>query len=108
VKDWLTNELAWMGFVMTAMIGGIIGYIKAYEQAGIETTTAHKVWSIVRRVIMAGFAGWMIWQLSQEYTISTAWGHIMSGIVGMFAAEFFEVLWVQVRQRLQSLTGSGK
>ena len=94
VKNWLPDELAWLGFIVTAMAGGVVGFIKSYEQAGVETSIMAKVWGIIRRV------------LSIEYALSNAWGHVLSGIVGMFAAEFFEVLWVVVRGRLQAITGT--
>lgn len=106
VKNWLSDEYAWLGFILTAMVGGIVGYIKSYEQAGVESTLSVKVWAIIRRVIMAGFAGWLLYQFSIEYHISNAWAHIMSGITGMFAAESFEVLWNVVRARLLAISGT--
>ena len=108
VKNWLLDEFAWIGFILTAMVGGVVGFIKSYEQAAVETTLRAKVWAIVRRVFMAGFAGFLIWQLSIEYNLSSAWGHVTSGIVGMFAAEFFEVLWVSVKTRIELMMGRGK
>jgi hypothetical protein len=106
VKNWLPDELAWVGFVVTAIVGGIVGYIKAYEQAGVETTMQFKFWGIVRRVVMSGFAGFLLYQLSVEYSLSQAWGYMLSGIVGMFAAEFFEVMWIIVRNKVRLLTGT--
>ena len=105
VKNWIPEELAWIGFIVTAMIGGIVGYIKSYEQDSIERTWKFKLWGIARRVAMAGFAGWLIYQMTVIYAISNAWGHVLSGIVGMFAAEFFEVMRVVVRTRVQAMLG---
>jgi L-serine deaminase len=97
----MKDEFAWIGFVVTAMVGGVVGYIKQYEILPIEQSTAQKLWGISRRVFMAGFAGWMVWQFSIEFKFSSAWGHILSGITGMFAAEFFEVVWVAVKSRIE-------
>jgi len=108
VKNWIPDELVAIGFIVTAAIGGLVGYIKSYEQDGVERPFRVKAWGITRRMIMAGFAGWLIYQLTIIYAISNAWGHVLSGIVGMFAAEFFEVLWVIVRQRIQNLAGGDK
>lgn len=106
VKNWLSDEYAWLGFIMTAMVGGLVGYIKHYEQTAVESTWQSKCWAIARRVFMAGFAGWLLYQFSIEYHISNAWAHIMSGITGMFAAEAFEVLWTVVRARLLAISGT--
>lgn len=97
----MKDEYAWIGFVVTAMLGGIVGYIKQYEMLTIELSISQKFWGIARRVFMAGFAGWMMWQFSLEFKFSSAWGHIMSGITGMFAAEFFEVVWLVVKSRIE-------
>lgn len=105
---WLENELTAIGFIVTAVIGGVVGWIKGYEQANVETTAEEKFWSILRRVIMAGFAGWILYQFSVEYKISNAWGHILSGVVGMFAAEFFELIWTVGKNRLLAMTGGDK
>lgn len=108
VKNLFSEDLVWIGFVITAMVGGLVGFIKDYERAGVETTWRAKAWGILRRVIMAGFAGHLLFQLSVEYSVSQAWGGVAAGIVGMFAAEFFEVLWVVVRARMQAITGAKK
>ena len=42
-----------------ASFGGIVGYIKQYEMLNIETSMRQKFWGILRRVFMAGFAGWI-------------------------------------------------
>jgi uncharacterized membrane protein YeaQ/YmgE (transglycosylase-associated protein family) len=103
-----SDEWAWVGFIVTAIIGGIVGYIKSYEQSGVEQDLRTKVWGIIRRVIMAGFAGWLCYQLTIAYTLSNSWGHILSGISGMFAAEFFEVLWLIVSARMKQFGGGQK
>jgi len=106
VKSWIPDELVAVGFIVTAAIGGLVGYIKSYEQDGVERPFRVKAWGIARRMAMAGFAGWMIYHITIIYSISNAWGHVLSGVVGMFAAEFFEVLWVVVRRRIQNMTGT--
>ena len=105
VKNWFVEEYAWIGFIATAMIGGFVGWLKAYEQSDHEVPLRIKLYGIARRVLMAGFAGWMIYQITIIYTISNAWGHVLSGIVGMFAAEFFELLWNVVKARLAAMSG---
>lgn len=106
VKNWIPDEIAWLGFILTAIVGGVVGFIKSYEQAAVELTRRMIVWGILRRSIMAAFAGFLVYQICLIYAIGPAWGHVMSGIVGMFAAEFFEVLWVIVRARLHAITGT--
>ena len=108
VKNWLIDELTGIGFIITAMVGGVVGFIKAYEQAEVETTLSAKFWAAMRRMFMGAFAGFLIWQISLEYPIGSAWGHVISGIVGIFAAEFFELLWVAVKRRLEIMLGRGK
>lgn len=105
MKNWIPEELAALGFIVTSCIGGLVGYIKSYEQDGVERPFRVKAWGVARRMLMGGFAGWLIYQLTIIYSISNAWGHVLSGIVGMFAADFFEVMWVLVRARLQAMAG---
>ena len=108
VKNWIPEELAWIGFIVTAAVGGVVGYIKNYEQAVVEHPWRVRLWGISRRVLMAAFAGWIVYQFTLIYAISDAWGHVLSGIIGMFAAEFFEVLWVLVRGRVTAMIGERK
>ena len=106
VKNWIPDELAWIGFVFTAIIGGIVGFIKAYEQSAVELTKRAIAWGILRRSVMAGFAGWLVYQLTLIYGLSNAWGHVLAGITGVFASEAFEVAWFVVKTRITAMTGA--
>ena len=103
---WIENEWVALGFIFTACVGGVVGWIKAYEQSKVESTKVEKFWSILRRVIMAGFAGWILYQFSIEFKLSNAWGHILSGVVGMFSAEAFELMWSIVQKKAKTLSGT--
>jgi len=103
-----SDDWAWAGFVLTAVVGGVVGYIKAYEESAVEPTWRRAVWGVTRRAIMAAFAGWMIYQLTLAYSINSAWGHILAGLCGMFAAEFFEFAWKLVKERANTATGAPK
>lgn len=105
MKSWLPDELAAVGFILTAMVGGFVGFLKAYEQAGVQITLKTALWGIFRRLLMGAFAGFLIYQLSTIYGWSSAWTHVLSGVAGIFASEFFEVLWAIGRHRLNMLAG---
>lgn len=100
IDEWLVAA----GLVLTGAVGGLIGWCKAYESSDVEMPLSIKLWGLSRRVLMGGFVGFLVLQLSTIYGFATAWGYIASGLLGVFAAESLDIGWFIVKQRVAAWT----
>ena len=104
MKNLLPDEWVALGLIITGAVGGFIGWIKAYEQSGIEQPLSLKLWGIGRRMMMGGFVGFLVYQFTLIYSVSSAWGYVCAGILGVFAAEGLELGWHVVKKRIAAMT----
>lgn len=91
--DWIEKVESFLltrpgiGFIILAMVGGIVAHIRAYEQAKIELSLRQHVWGIIGRIISSGFMGLITYFTWNATGWSQAWGFVAAGIIGLFATE---------------------
>lgn len=104
MRNLIPEEWIAFGLVITGAVGGFIGWLKAYEESPVEQPLSMKVFGVVRRVVMGGFVGFLIYQMSLIYDMGTAWACVLSGLLGVFSAEGLELAWHVVKTRVQAFT----
>lgn len=97
--------IAAASFAVVATIGGIVAHIRAYEIAHLELTPAQHFWGIVRRSIMGGFGGLLVFFAWHGADWPPAYGYFVAGVVGLFASEAFEFFWTLVKRVLETKAG---
>lgn len=92
--DWLNEKAPWAAFIVLSVMGGIVAHIRMFEQMKVDMTPIQHLWSISRRATMAAFAGLLVYFAADGWGArASPWSFIAAGICGMFAAEFFDLLW---------------
>ncbi len=107
LEGWLSGRPL-IGFILLAIVGGIVAHVRMYERSGIELTPMRHFWGIVRRMLSSGFAGLLVFFAWSNLGWSEAWGYFVAGMCGMFSTEFFEIAWSFGHQKLSAMWGSGK
>lgn len=103
-KQWMTENLSWMGFLLMCVLGSIVAHVKAYEAVGVEWGLRQHAWGLVRRLIYGATAGLMVYALHLEYHWSQPLSFVGTGIASIFASDFFDFVWTTgkawIRKRL--------
>ena len=99
MKKWVTENAPWLVFLIMAFGGGLIAHIRAFEKAGIAWTVKQHFISITIKSSYAGFAGLMIYLLSDAaagygYAVSQPLAFVAAGIGGMFGAELMDFIFI--------------
>lgn len=97
-----------LGFAIVAVIGGIVAHIRQYELTKAEITPAQHFWGVIRRAIMGGFGGLLVWFAWRGAAWPEAYGYFIAGIVGLFASEAFEFAWSLVKKIAEKRAGVDK
>jgi hypothetical protein len=100
IEIWVIKNLGWLGFVVMCILGSVVAHIKAYEESKVEWTVRKHVWGVIRRLVYGATAGLMVYQLHIEYSISGPLAHVATGVVAIFASDFFDLLWNIVKRRI--------
>ena len=105
LKLWMVENLSWLGFVIMTILGSVVAHIKAYEAANMEWAVSKHFWGIVRRMIYGATAGLSVYFLQIEYHWSQPLSFVGTGIATIFAADFFDFLWIKMREKLSVFFG---
>lgn len=97
---WLAKNLGWLGIAVMCILGSIVAHIKKFEASDTEWTTRQHFWGIVRRLFYGALAGIMVYLLHLEYGWSGPLTYVFTGIVAIFASEFFDLLFFLVKRKL--------
>lgn len=94
-----------LGFAIVAVIGGIVAHIRQYEITRQERTFSEHFWGVVRRAVMGGFGGLLVYFAWRGASWPEAYGYFVAGIVGLFASEAFEFFWDLLKRVLAKKAG---
>lgn len=100
LEIWALKNLGWLGIALMCVLGSIVAHIKKYEASNVEWTARQHFWGIVKRLIYGALAGMMVYQLHLEYQWSGPLTYVFTGIVAIFASEFFDLLFFLVKRKL--------
>lgn len=100
IEVWLAKNLGWLGFVIMCILGSVVAHIKKYEASDVQWTPRQHFWGIVRRLFYGALAGIMVYMLHIEYQWSGPLTYVFTGIVAIFASEFFDLLFFLVKRKL--------
>lgn len=103
MKKWIAENAPWLTFVVMALAGGVIAHIRYFEKIGVHMTFKEHLKSLTIRSSYAGFAGLLIYLLTDAmigygYKVSEPLAFVAAGIGGMFGAELFDFLFVTGKQ----------
>jgi hypothetical protein len=83
----------------------VVSHIRAYEKSESELSFRQHVGGLTRKTVYAAFASGLFYFIVVEWDISVPVACVISGIVGMHAAEvldfLFETLKTAIAARLQ-------
>ena len=90
-----------VGYLFVSVVGGAAAFVKEWEDKNPARTFAQHFWALTRRLLFALVAGllWyeiVIWQELKGSPLS----YLGATLVGLYATEFLDFLWVQMKQRL--------
>lgn len=110
LKKWIAENAPWLGFLVMALLGGVIAHVRAWERAGIKIPVGEHVKGLLIRCIYAGMAGLMIYMLAQaaiEYgwKVSEPLTFVFAGIGGMFGAELFDFIFTTGKDWMRKKLG---
>ena len=97
IKIWVSENLSWLGFLVMWVMGSIVAHLKAYESSSVEWTMRQHTWGLMRRLIYGTLAGLMVYQLHIEFKWSDPLSFVATGISAVFAADFFDFLWITAK-----------
>jgi hypothetical protein len=97
--------LGGLGFALIALIGGIVAHIQQYELLKLELTPWQHFWGILRRSVMGGFGGILVYFAWHGAGWPEAYGYFAAGVVGLFSSQAFEFMWSVVKQVIAKRLG---
>jgi len=84
-------------FAVVAVIGGVVAHIQQHELARTDLSVAGHMWAIVRRSVMGGFGGALVYFIWSGMQWPDSFGYFTAGIVGLFSSQAFEFMWQMVK-----------
>jgi len=106
LEIWIAKNLGVIGAVVMVVLGSLVAHVKRYEASEREWSVKEHVGGIFRRILYGTMAGIFVYLLHLEYKFSEPMAYIFTGIAAIFASEWFDFLWVKVREKLSLLFGS--
>lgn len=105
-QGWLSRNTPWLGFVLLAVLGGVVAHIREWESTHPGYTYSQHAWSLFRRSVMSVLAGLMWWLLMRENGWeSRPYAYVGASLVGLFTPEFFDLLWGVFKARFSATAG---
>lgn len=111
LEIWIAKNLGMLGAVVMVILGSLVAHVKRYEASEREWSIKEHVGGIFKRLLYGSMAGIFVYLLHLEYHFSEPMSYIFTGIAAIFASEWFDFLWVKVREKLSLIfggTGNGK
>mgnify|MGYP003662550798 CR=1 FL=1 len=100
-KGWFESMLEQspsIGFIILAILGGIVSHIRKYEASGVELTSKQHTWGVLRKIMSAMLTSFIVAQLWIAMAWPVAFGFVVAGIVAVFSGEALDFMW----RKLQS------
>jgi hypothetical protein len=86
-----------------ALLGGAVAHIRHCEGLVERRSFRREALAFFGREFLAGVAGLVCWLLALEYDVEARpLVFVASALAGMFAAEFFDLLWRRARKVLRA------
>lgn len=111
LEIWIAKNLGFIGAVVMVVLGSLVAHVKRYEASEREWSVKEHAGGIFKRLLYGSMAGIFVYLLHLEYHFSEPMAFIFTGIAAIFASEWFDFLWVKVREKLSLIfggTGNGK
>lgn len=100
--EWVNERAPWMVFIILSITGGAVAHIRTYETAKIDMSFKQHFWALVRRSVVSGFAGVLIYLAAHAQGFAgSPWAFFLAGLCGLFSAEFFDLAWRVASSRFQ-------
>lgn len=87
-----------LGFIILAILGGIVSHIRKYEQSGVELTARQHTWGVVRKIMSAMLTSFIVAQLWLAMNWPVAFGFVVAGIVAVFSGEALDFMWSKLQR----------
>lgn len=102
VYAWTMKNVPWLGYIVMSVLGGIVAHIRDWEKRNPGSMTVRNhFWALVRRTFYAVMASALWYLIMKEHGWEARpYAHMGAGIVGMFASEWFDWLWGQMKSRM--------
>ncbi len=100
----LTDIWTAAGYLVLAVFGGIIAHVKEWETLAPQYTAWQHFWAIVRRALIATFAGliWYFLMLGSQWQ-GKPFAYVGAALIGLFAPEFLDFLWAIFKERIMAV-----
>ena len=110
MKEWLLafKSTPIIGFLVLAVMGGIVAHIRRYEQMGVVLTPWQHWWAIVRKALPAVLSSLLVYAAWDALSWTLSWGFVVAGIVAVFASEAFDFAWFLLKEFALKRIGSAE
>lgn len=103
---WVTTNAPWLAFLLMAIGGGTVAHLRDGEGAARPRTLREHVFGWLRRSTFAVVSGLMWYFIVLQY----GWekqplSYVGASLVGLFAPEFFDWLWVIFKDKIGGVAG---
>lgn len=100
----LQDIWAALGYLILAVFGGIVAHVKEWETLAPQYSVWQHFWAILRRALVATFAGliWYLLMLESQWQ-GKPFAYVGAALIGLFAPEFLDFLWALFKERLVGL-----
>lgn len=98
---WLLKNALAAIYLALSVLGGIVAHVREYESLNPQMTRRQHAVAILRRSVMALLAGLLWFFIMQENGWeSRPYAYVGASLVGLFAPEFFDLLWSLAKKRI--------
>jgi len=107
LEIWIAKNLGFIGAAIMVILGSLVAHVKRYEASEREWSVKEHLGGVFKRLLYGTMAGIFVYLLHLEYraSFSEPMAFIFTGIAAIFASEWFDFLWVKVREKLSLLFG---
>ncbi len=99
IKGWIADNLSWLGFIVMACIGAIVGHVKAYEASNVEWTLKQHLKGLAINLFYALFIALVIC-FTYKYTgASEPIAFVTTGVLSVFGSKTIDLLYEIARQK---------
>lgn len=107
LEIWIAKNLGFIGAAIMVILGSLVAHVKRYETSDHEWSVREHIGGIFKRLLYGTMAGIFVYLLHLEYHFSEPMSYIFTGIAAIFASEWFDFLWVKIREKFSLLFGGG-
>ena len=104
--EWLKENSTWLSFALMAVLGALIGHVKAFQSMGRPRSTRWHLYSISVKVLYSIFISLIIYFAHTYFGWKEQISFILTGVCSVFSDRFVDKLWATMIRQYDAYTGA--